>query len=293
MIELGANRYGKSAIRLVKLTRGPERQELRDLTVAVALEGDFEAAHTEGDNSAVVATDTMKNTVYALAKDNLTGAIEDFGLVLARHLTTFPQVDRATISIHEHGWRRLAHAAGEAPDAFIRTGELTRTAEVAVERVGDMVAIEAGIEGLTVMKTSKSAFAGFPRDGYTTLPETDDRILATKVNATWRYERPSEVEFERVFDGVRRTLLQAFADHFSPSVQNSIWVMGKAILERHPEVAEIRMTLPNLHHWIVDMAPFGLPNDRDVFTPTTEPYGLIEATVRRGQARPSDRSGGT
>jgi urate oxidase len=281
MIELGANRYGKSAIRLVKLIRGLERQEMRDLTVAVALEGDFEAAHTEGDNSDVVATDTMKNTVYALAKDHLTGAIEEFGLVLARHFRTFPQVDQATISIREHGWRRLDGAGGEAPDAFIRTGELTRTADV-VLRLGGEVAIEAGIEGLTVMKTSKSAFAGFPRDGYTTLPDTDDRILATKVNATWRYERPSEVEFDRVFDGVRRTLLEAFADHFSPSVQNSIWVMGKAILERHPEVGDVRMTLPNLHHWIVDMAPFGLPNDRDIFTPTTEPYGEIEATVRRG-----------
>lgn len=282
MIELGPNRYGKSAIRVVKLVRGPERHELRDLTVAVTLEGDFEAAHTEGDNSGVVATDTMKNTVYAFAKDRLTGSIEAFGRELADHFVAFEQVSRATISLREHGWRRLDGPAGPSDDAFLRTGELTRTATVTTERRGPP-GVEAGIEDLTVMKTTKSAFTGFPRDRHTTLPEADDRILATKISATWRYETFDGVDFDASFDGVRATLLSTFADHFSPSVQSSIWVMGRAILERHREIAEVRMVLPNLHHWVVDMAPFGLPNERDVFVATTEPYGLIEATVRRGK----------
>lgn len=283
MIELGPNRYGKSGIRLVKVVRGPERHELRDLTVAVALEGEFEAAHTEGDNSAVVATDTMKNTVYAFAHEQLTSSIEAFGLVLARHFTAFEQVEWATVTIREHRWQRLDGATGPSPDAFIRSGEFTRTAEVSLRRADVFTSIEAGIDDLTVMKTSGSSFSGFPRDRYTTLPETDDRILATKVAAVWSYPEPNDVDFDAAFDGVRRTLLQTFADHDSPSVQNSIWIMGRAILERHPEVGDVRMTLPNLHHWLVDVAPFGLPNERDIFTPTSEPYGLIEALVRRGE----------
>jgi urate oxidase len=281
VIELGPNRYGKSAIRVVKLIRGPDRHELRDLTVAVALEGDFEAAHTEGDNSSVVATDTMKNTVYAFAKDRLSGSIEAFGRELADHFAAFEQVSRATVTLREHGWRRIDGPAGPADDAFLRTGELTRTATVRKGRNGPP-GVEAGIEDLTVMKTTKSAFTGFPRDRHTTLPEADDRILATKISATWRYETFDGVDFDASFDGVRATLLGTFADHFSPSVQSSIWVMGRAILERHAEIAEVRMVLPNLHHWVVDMAPFGLLNERDVFIATTEPYGLIEATVRRG-----------
>lgn len=287
MIELGPNRYGKSAIRVVKVIRGAERHELRDLTVAVALEGDFETAHTEGDNSRVVATDTMKNTVYALAKDRLAGSIEEFGRALAEHFFAVPQVARATITLREHGWRRLPGSDGPSDHAFVRAADLTRSAVVAASAGrGAPITIEAGIENLTVLKTTKSAFAGFPRDEYTTLPEVDDRILATKVSATWRYARVDGVDFDALFGGVRDTLLTAFADHFSPSVQNSIWVMGRAILEAHPEVEEVRMALPNLHHWVVDMTPFGLPNERDVFIATTEPFGLIEATVRRGSPPP-------
>jgi len=280
MMELGPNRYGKSAIRLVKVIRGADRHDLRDLTVAVALEGAFEAAHTEADNSAVVATDTMKNTVYALAKERLDGPIEAFGRVLAEHFLDFAQVARATVTVREHGWARIDAASGPAPDAFLRTGDLTRMAVVTAGRERETV--EAGIEDLTVMKTTKSAFAGFPRDRYTTLPDVDDRILATKVNAIWRYGDARTIDFDRSFDGVRTTLLATFAEHFSPSVQASIWVMGRAILEAHGEVEEVRMVLPNLHHWIVDLAPFGLPNEREIFVATSEPYGLIEATVRRG-----------
>jgi urate oxidase len=283
VIELGENRYGKSAIRLVKVIREPDRHTVRDLTVAISLEGDFGAAHTDGDNAKVVATDTMKNTVYALAPEHLTGAIEAFGRVLAEHFAAIPQVERATIVIREHRWAPIPTDLGPAPDAFMRVGDFARTATVSATRDGQL-AIYAGIDDLTVMKTAKSAFRGFPRDRSTTLPETDDRIMATRVSATWRYVS-TDLDWDAVFDGVRGTLLDVMADHLSPSVQASIWIVGRAILERHTAVEEIRMVLPNLHHWTVDLTPFGLANRNEIFTPTTEPHGLIEATVRRSADR--------
>jgi urate oxidase len=287
VIELGPNRYGKSAIRLVKVVRHPDRHEVRDLTVGIVLEGDFGAAHTEGDNAKVVATDTMKNTVYAFAREHLTGAVERFGLVLARHFVGLDAVEQATVSIDEHRWIRVPTDDGAAPDAFFRSGDFTRAAVVTANEAG--TSIEAGIRELTVMKTTKSAFSGFPRDEYTTLPEVDDRIMATKVSATWRYgggadgaDHADHLDFDGSFDAIGATLLDVFAEHHSPSVQATVWIVGRAILERHPEVDEVRMSLPNLHHWLVDLSPFGQKNEGEIFVATREPHGLIEATVRRG-----------
>jgi urate oxidase len=281
VIELGPNRYGKSAIRLVRVIRHPDRHEVRDLTVGIALEGDFGAAHTEGDNANVVATDTMKNTVYALAREHLTGAVERFGLVLARHFLELGPVEDAMVSIDEHRWVRIPAEDGPAPAAFFRSGDFTRTSVVSATEAG--ITVEAGIRDLTVMKTAKSGFAGFPRDEYTTLPEVDDRIMATMINASWRYGGHAEhVDFDASFDAIGETLLDVFAEHHSPSVQASVWIVGRAILDRHPEVDEVRMSLPNLHHWLVDLAPFGQPNEGEIFVATREPHGLIEATVRRG-----------
>lgn len=276
MIEIGPNRYGKSAIRLVRVVRGPDRHVVRDLTVAIALEGAFGPSYTAGDNSEVIATDTMKNTVYAFAHEHLTGAIEGFGLVLARHFLANDQVERVTVTIEEQAWSPIEGA----PDAFARDQVSTRTAVVMA--ASDDETVDAGIAGLTVMKTSKSAFAGFPRDAWTTLPDTDDRLLATKVTATWRYASATGVDFDASYASVRQTILATFAEHHSPSVQATIWLIGQAVLEAHPEVAEITQTMPNLHHWLVDLGPFGQVNDREVFIATTEPHGLIQATVRRG-----------
>jgi urate oxidase len=280
MIELSANRYGKAAVRIVRVGRDSTPHRLRDLTVAIALEGDFVAAHTDGDNALVVATDTMKNTAYAYALDHLDGSVEQYGRDLAEHFLTFDQVERATVNIRSHHWRALEIGATLAPDAFVRGGEGTRVATIAADRGGTTV--EAGVEDLVVMKTTRSAFEGFPRDRYTTLPETDDRLMATKLTAIWRYGSP-DLDFDAVFLAVRTTLLEVFADHHSPSVQTSIWIMAKAMIERHDELDEVRMVLPNLHHWPVDLSPFGLTNDKTVYIATTEPHGLIEATVRRGE----------
>lgn len=276
MIEVGPNSYGKSAIRLVKVDRNVTPHRVRDLTIAIALAGDFAASYAEGDNSAVIATDTMKNTCYALAGEHLTGPIEAFGLSLARHfLDAGSEVETATVSIDEVAWLPI----GSAPDAFRRDASERRTAVVAAGR--RETTVRAGIRDLAVMKTTRSAFAGFPRDRFTTLAETDDRIMATKVTGSWAYADPGSVDFDRSYAGVRSTFLEVFADHHSVSVQASIWILGKAVLEACPEVAEISMSLPNLHHWTVDLKPFGMANDREIYVATTEPHGLIEATIRR------------
>ena len=280
MIELTSNRYGKAAIRIVRVGRDTTPHRLRDITVAVALEGDFDAAHTDGDNTLVVATDTMKNTAYAFAADHLTASIEAYASALGRHFLDFDQVDRAIVNVREHAWRPLDTGGGTAGGAFVRGGEGTRIATVASGR--DETVVEAGIEDLVVMKTSRSAFSGFPRDRFTTLADTEDRLMATRLTAIWRYGAPG-VDFDTTWNAVRGTLLEVFADHDSPSVQASIWIIGKAMLERHQELEEVRMVLPNLHHWTVDLEQFGIDNDRLVYVSTTEPHGLIEATIRRSE----------
>jgi urate oxidase len=280
VIELGANRYGKAAIHLVRVGRDPAGHVVRDLTVAIALEGDFERSYTDGDNSLVIATDTMKNTAYAFARDHLDGSLEAYGRALADHFLEFRQVDRATVSIRDHRWSAIEVAGQPARDAFVRGGEGTRVATVSATPGG--VTVQAGVEDLVVLKTTRSGFSGFPRDRYTTLPETDDRLMATRMTALWRYGSP-DLDADRTFDAVRSTLLEVFADHDSPSVQASIWIIAREILRRHEEVDEIRMVMPNLHHWLADLAAFGLTNDGVVYVSTTEPHGLIEATVRRGE----------
>ena len=285
--ELGENRYGKSRIRLVTVRRHPDHHDLRDLTVAISLEGDFGAVHTHGDNAHVIATDTMKNTVYAFARDRLTGSPEAFGLELARHFAGYEVCGKATVEIAEQRWSRVATEAGLAPDAFARTGDLTRLAIVSAERSG-AVAVEAGIDDLTVMKSTRSAFVGFDRDPYTTLPEVEDRLMATKLRATWGYRADfagsGAVDFDAAWETARGALMHSLAGHFSPSVQASIWLMGTEMMDAEPSIDWVRMVLPNLHHWQVDLSPFGLDNPGEVFVSTTEPHGLIDATVRRRPA---------
>ncbi|HET9852317.1 MAG TPA: urate oxidase [Candidatus Limnocylindrales bacterium] len=282
--ELGENRYGKSRIRLVTVRRGPDQHHVRDLTVAVSLEGEFDAAHTHGDNAGVIATDTMKNTVYALARDRLTGSPEAFALELARHFIGYDVCGRSMIDIVEHPWARVATRDGEAPDAFVRSGELARLASVSIDRAGSVEVI-GGMDDLTVLKTTKSAFAGFDRDRFTTLAEVDDRLMATKVRATWGYDADAAgdpgFDFDGAWNRAAESLLHSFAEHFSRSVQESIWVMGREMMDAEPSIDWVRMILPNLHHWKVDLLPFGLDNPDEVFVSTTEPHGLIDATVRR------------
>jgi len=276
---LAENRYGKSGVRLVTVRRGPDRHELKDVTLAIRLEGDFAAAYREGDNAGVVATDTMKNTVYALAAEHPFDDVEDFGLVLSEHLIrTDRHVASARVELVEHLWERIESGGAPHAHAFRRAGAERRTA--VVSRTSDAVEVTAGIEELVVMKTAKSAFEGFPRDRFTTLKETADRLLATALSASWKYAQP-DVAFGHLWNEVRRILLETFAEHDSRSVQHTLYAMGEAVFERLEGVEEIHLTMPNRHHIPIDLTPFGLENRNEIFVATTEPYGLIEATLRR------------
>jgi urate oxidase len=278
--------YGKSEVRLVKVSRrvgGDRFHELRDLTVDVGLSGDFDAAYIEGDNTGLLATDTMRNTVYALAKEDPLTELESFGCRLVEHfLAAAPGVRSARVQIAEHPWTRLEVGGRPHEHAFEQAGGGDRVA--IVEGDGGEPRIEAGIDDLTVLKTTGSGWEGFLRDEYTTLPETADRILATAITARWSYGA-ADTDFEGAWHDVRRTILEAFCDHYSPSVQYTLHRMGKAVLEARAEVRRITLSLPNKHHLLYDLRRFGLENDNEIFQATTEPYGLIEGTVERETGR--------
>ncbi len=277
---LASNSYGKSAVRLLKVERAGAHHEIRELTVDIALEGDFEKAHVLGDNSAVLPTDTMKNTVYAKAREVILDAPEDFALALATHfLGASPAASMARVTIKEHAWRRLLVDGVPHDHAFERRSSELHTVRVSLS-LGGAPEVVTGIEELLVLKSGRSAFSGYPRDKYTTLRETEDRILATSISTHWRY-RPGTSDFASRFTEVRNALLETFAHHDSKSVQHTLYAMGEAVLSRCSTVDEISITMPNRHHLLVDLAPLGLDNPNEIFVPTSEPYGLIEATLKR------------
>jgi len=281
-IVLSHAEYGKSEIRLVKVTRRRHGHDLRDLTVGVKLEGDFDAAYVDADNSGLLATDTMRNAVYALAKQRPIDPIESFGRRLVDHfLGAGPGVTRARVDIAEHPWTRLEIGGRPHEHAFQRAGGGNRVATVAGDGGGvGGIQIQAGIDDLLVLKTTGSGWEGFLRDRYTTLAETSDRILATVIAARWSYSG-MDIDFTAAWGAVRETILEAFSDHYSPSVQFTLHHMGKAVLDARPEVERISFSLPNKHHLLYDLERFGLENENEIFQATDEPYGLIEGTVER------------
>ncbi|CAN5458351.1 urate oxidase [soil metagenome] len=278
---ISQNSYGKSAVRLLKVTRDGSHHEIRELAVDVSLTGAFEAAHTAGDNSLVLPTDTMKNTVYAKARELDLRAPEEFAIALATHfLGASPAANSARVDIRESCWRRLTVDGVPHNHAFERGSNELRTARVTLTR-GSAPAVVAGIEDLLILKSGRSGFSGYPRDQYTTLRETDDRILATSMTARWRYAEDT-ADFGAQFLAVRDAMLDTFADHDSKSVQHTLHAMAEAAIEQCAAVAEITIVMPNKHHLLVDLAPLGLENANEIFVPTAEPYGLIEATLIRG-----------
>ena len=277
MTTLEWNRYGKSHVRLVKVRRQRDPHEIVDVTVDIQLEGAFEPVYLDGDNRRCLATDTMKNAVYAFARDDDIVHIELFAERLAAHFGEQPVVHRVRISATEHPWRRVSVGGHPHPHAFEQPGGEQWTTVVTRDSEGTQVS--SGITNLVLLKTTDSAFAGFPRDRFTTLAETTDRILATAVTASWRY-RDGMRDFG-VRDAVRQTLVETFAAHESRSVQQTLYAMAERALATCPDITEITMSLPNRHHLLVDLKPFGLDNPNEVFVATEEPYGLIEATVRR------------
>ncbi len=281
-IRLGPNQYGKAETHLVRVTKaGPfgSVHEIKDINVSVALAGDFAGSHLTGDNSNIVATDTQKNTIYAFAKDEPIGEIEQFALRLARHFThDFPPVQRARVSIEEYPWARIEVDGQPHPHSFIRTGSETRLATVTC--AGESEWVVAGLCDLVLLKSTGSEFFGYPRDQYTTLAETHDRVLATNVVARWRYGQ-QDVGWAEAFAATRKQLIETFASKHSLALQQTLYAMGEAALTARPEIAEIRLSMQNKHHYVVDLSPFGLDNQNEVFYASDRPYGLIEGTVIR------------
>lgn len=284
-IVLGPNRYGKAETRVVRIVRDTPRHEIRDLTVSTSLRGDFAAAHTHGDQSHVLPTDTQKNTAFAYAKKHGISSPEDYAIALGgRLLEATPAAEGALVQVDEHAWDRI-QVDGQGHDhAFVRRGGEVRTARVDVTR--ERTAVAAGVADLVVLKSTGSEFKGFLRDEYTTLPEADDRILATALRAEWHYrDAERDVDWNATYAAVRALLLATFATTYSHALQETLHAMGRAVLEAHDEVERISMTAPNKHHFLVDLEPFGLDNPGEVFIAADRPYGLIEATVLREEDR--------
>jgi urate oxidase len=277
-IILGPNQYGKAENRLVTVTRDGSVHTIKDLTVSSSLRGDLADTHHTGDNAKVLATDTQKNTVYAFAKEAPVGEIEDFALRLGRHFVSSQEaITGARILVDEHGWNRI-----DANDhSFVQGSNEKRTTAVTVSESEEWVV--SGLKDLVVLKSTGSEFHGYPKDRYTTLKETNDRILATSVTARWRFVG-TDVDWAKSFTEIRSVLLASFATKHSLSLQQTLYAMGAAVLETQPEVAEVRLSMPNKHHFLVDLSAFGLSNDNEVFYAADRPYGLIEGTVLRDDA---------
>ena len=279
-IVLGPNSYGKSETRVVRIVRDTPRHEIRDLNVSTALRGDFAAAHTDGDQSDVLPTDTQKNTAFAFAKKHGIDSPEDYALALGRRLLeATPAATGAAITVEDYAWDRIPVDGAGHDHAFIRRGGEVRTALVDVTAAGATVC--SGLQDLVVLKSTGSEFKGFLRDDYTTLPDADDRILATALRAEWRYAGATDVDWDATYDAVRALLLATFATTYSRALQETLYAMGRAVLEAHDQIAEISFSAPNKHHFLVDLEPFGLDNPGEVFVAADRPYGLIEATVTR------------
>jgi urate oxidase len=293
---LGQNQYGKAETRVVRIYRDTTRHEIKDLNVSVALSGDLDDVHLTGSNANCLPTDTTKNTVYAFAKEHGIESAEAFGIHLARHFVDNNEpIKRARIRIEEYTWDRIrtpdnsARFIGseEVGHSFVRNGGEIRTAEIVYD--GTSFQVITGLKELTVMNSTNSEFWGYIKDKYTTLKEAYDRILATQVTARWKHSwsgEETQPNWERSYTHVRRHLLEAFAETYSYSLQQTLYAMGTRVLNNRAEVDEVRLELPNKHHFLVDLEPFGLKNNNEVYFAADRPYGLIEGTVHREGVTP-------
>ena len=280
MVKLAENRYGKSRVRLVRVKRHADHHELREWTVQILLQGDYESCFTDGDNSKILPTDTMKNTVYSLARSSSAESIEDF----AKELTTFllssnPQISAAEVAISETPWDHIALSGKSQPTTFVQSTRETQTTAITQKRAGSPQVL-SGLDNLVILKTSGSAFTGYIKDSLTTLPETRDRLFGTAVRVNWTYSSPT-LPFAELRAKIRDLLLAAFAEHQSESVQHTLYAMAQNVLEHTSEVADVHLTMPNKHCLLVDLSRFGQDNPNEIFVPTDEPHGYIEARINR------------
>lgn len=285
-IILGSNTYGKAETRIVRIYRDTPRHEIHDINVSTALRGDFAAAHTAGDQATVLPTDTQKQTAYAYAKEKGLKSIESYGLALAQHFVDDVEpVEAARIEIEEFAWERVVIDGVEHDHTWVRSGQEVRLASVTVEGTGDdqETWVTGGLKDLVILKSTGSEFAGFLTDPYTLLQPTHDRVMATSLVAKWRFTK-SRVDWEATYAGIKSILIRRFAELHSLALQQTLFEMGKGVLEAYDFIAEIRLEAPNKHHFLYDLSPFGLDNPGEVFNADDRPYGLIKATVTRDDA---------
>jgi urate oxidase len=281
MARLGENRYGKSRVRLSRITRHGDRHEFNEWTVRVLLEGDFETSFTEADNSKILPTDTMKNTVYAIARNSNATTIEGFATELGDYLLgNNAQVSGVLIEIEEKAWDRI-HVDGQPEATTFKLGGPEVNTVRAVRDQGRGWSVTSGVDGLVILKTTKSAFTGYIKDKLTTLKPATDRIFGTRATIAWPYAEGASIDYAHVRKCVMAALLKEFAAHDSMSVQHTLFDMGKAALAAAPEIASIKLTMPNLHHLLADLSAFGQDNPNHIFVPIDEPHGYIEATIER------------
>jgi urate oxidase len=279
MALLGENRYGKSRVRLLRVKRGAAHH-LHEWSVDILLQGDFEACFTGGDNSKILPTDTMKNTVYSLARKSSAGCMEQFaGELVDFFLARNPQVSHAEVSVSEKEWEHANVEGQPHPTTFVQSSGERQTTKVGRPQ-GGKPSVTSGLENLIIMKTADSGFENYMKDSLTTLPPTSDRLFATALRAEWFYSS-QELAFETLRGKIRETLVASFAQHKSKSVQHTLYAMGEAVLSDVGEVAEIELTMPNIHYLLVDLSRFGQDNPNEIFFPTDEPHGYIEARLRR------------
>jgi urate oxidase len=283
---LGPTRHGKSEVRLLHVARDGQYHEITDLNVSVALTGDQADTHLTGDNASVLTTDAQKNAVYALARRDGVAPVEEFGLRLGRHFAAVESIESARVRIERYGWRRIEAGGAPHPHSFERQAGI-RIASVQV-RADGQAEVAAGVSGLTLLKSTGSEFRGFLRDEFTTLAPATDRILATEVAARWRFAEPAGADWDASYAAAAAALRGAFAATYSKSLQQTLYAMGQAVIAACPELAEVRLSLPNKHHFLVDLGPFGMDNPGEVFYAADRPYGLIEGTVLRAGAAPGD-----
>jgi urate oxidase len=280
MVVLAENLYGKSRVRLLHVKRHPEQHDLREWTLDVLLEGDFESCFVDGDNSKILPTDTMKNTIYSLARCSAALCIEDFALELVAHfLNRNPQVTRVHANISEKAWQHLPVEGKPHPTTFVQSGGELQTTKVGRNRNGEVNVI-SGLDNIVILKTAGSEFVGFLKDSLTTLPEATDRLLGTSLSTRWTYG-PSIRSFQSSRSRIREILVGVFANHSSKSVQHTLYAMGEAALEQVSEIEEIQLSMPNKHCLLVDLSRFGQDNPNEIFQPIDEPHGFIEARLRR------------
>lgn len=287
-IILGKNQYGKAENRVVRIYRDEPRHEIHDINVSTCLRGDFSAAHLSGDQGEVLPTDTQKQTAYAYAKEKGLLSIEDYGLALARHFVgDVDPVEGARIEIDEYAWERAMVDGAEHDHTWIRKGQEVRTAAITVDAEGEWVI--GGLKDMVILKSTGSEFAGFLSDEYTILEPTHDRVMATSLTAQWRFTTDPnwKLDWEATYTGIKALLVKQFALVQSRALQQTLFEMGRAVLESYPGIAEVRLSAPNKHHFVYDLSPFGLSNGNEVFNADDRPYGLIQATVTRDDAEPS------